>query len=156
MKKLWKLIFSIFICHAAGIIGALFTTPNIEPWYNFLNQPSFSPPNWLFGPVWLTLYTLMGISFYLIWQQSKTQPAAQQAGQLFLIHLIFNALWSPIFFGLQQIGLAFAIIIIIEFFIILLFFKFYKISKIAAYLLIPYFLWVSFASILNFSLWILN
>lgn len=145
-----KLIISLALPQIAGIIGSLFTSPAISTWYANLQRPSFSPPNWIFGPVWILLYFLMGLSVYLIWEKN------QKATWLFWIHLIFNATWSIIFFGLQNPGLAFINIIIIWILIIALIIKFYKINKLSSYLLVPYLLWVSFASILNYFIWYLN
>jgi len=140
----------------AGVIGSFFTAPAIPAWYSTLTKPNFSPPNWLFAPVWLSLYLLMGISAYLIWQKTAEQEKAKSALKLFWSHLIFNALWSIIFFGLQNPGLAFLNIIILWILIVILIVKFWKISSWAAYLLIPYLIWVSFASILNYYIWYLN
>lgn len=151
-----RLIISLVLPQLAGIVGSLFTTPVISTWYATLQRPSFSPPNWLFGPVWLLLYILMGISAYLIWQKFEQNKTARAALFLFWIHLIFNASWSIIFFGLQNPGLAFINIIIIWLLIIALIVKFWKINLWAVYLLIPYLLWVSFASILNYFTWHLN
>lgn len=154
MKKkysLKKIILSFILCQGAGILGAFFTTPAIPSWYATLNKPSFSPPNWLFGPAWLTLYTLMGISFAIIWQK-RNRPAIQ----LFLIHLFFNAIWSILFFELRNPLLGLVDIIILWGLIVLMIVRFYKISKASSFLLLPYLLWVSFATCLNFFIWRLN
>lgn len=156
MKNWKKILFSILICQSAGVIGSFFTTPAIKSWYVFLQKPTFAPPNWLFAPVWVTLYTMMGISLYLIWKKGLNKKEVRNAFNLFLIHLVFNSLWSIIFFGLKSIlgGL-----IEISFLVILLIIiinKFYKIDKTAAYLLIPYLLWGTFATFLNFNILILN
>lgn len=155
MKKINypALIFSIVLCESAGIIGSIFTVSAIPTWYISLVKPAFSPPNYLFGPVWLTLYLLMGVSLYLIWKKGKKTLGLVK---LFLIHLVLNSLWSIIFFGLKNIGLAFVEILILWGIILVLTLKFYKVNKTAAYLLIPYQLWVSFATILNLSVWLLN
>lgn len=151
MKKVdWpKLIFAIILCQAAGIIGSLFTFSAIPTWYATLTKPSFNPPSWIFGPVWTLLYTLMGISLYLVW---KNKPAVK----LFVWQLIANSLWSIIFFGMKNIGLALVEIIVLLALVLATIMKFYKINKTAAYLLIPYFLWGSFATLLTYSIWILN
>lgn len=153
IKNLSKLVFSIVICEGAGLIGSVFTFPAISAWYKFLNKPSFSPPNWLFGPVWTTLYFLMGISLYLIWTSRKK---VQVALFVFWIHLFFNATWSIAFFGLRNPLLGLINILILLFLIIIVIFKFWKINKWAGILLLPYFAWVSFATILNYSVWMLN
>lgn len=151
-----RLIVSLALPQLAGVIGSVFTTSAISTWYAALERPSFSPPNWLFGPAWITLYVLMGISIYLVWQKLGKNKQARQSFWLFWIHLIFNATWSIAFFGLQNPGLALINIIIILAFIIVLMTRFWRIDHLAAYLLIPYFLWVSFAALLNYSFWILN
>lgn len=155
-KPILKIIASILLCQSAGIIGSIFTAPNIQTWYTTLNKPAFNPPGWIFGPVWLSLYTLMGIALYLVWKRKGENRSARQATNLFLIHLIFNAAWSIIFFGLHQLALAFVCIATLWLMIIALIILFHKIDKRAAYLLIPYLFWVSFASLLNFSIWVLN
>lgn len=155
-NKIIQFIIALLICHAPGIIGSLFTAGSIDTWYATLNRPSISPPNWIFAPVWLTLYTLMGISLFLIWQKGLKKKEVKAASRLFIIHLIFNGTWSIIFFGLHMPGLAFANIIIIWLFIIALIVKFWKLSRTASILLWPYFLWVSFASVLNYQIWMLN
>lgn len=147
--KLLKLILSIGLCLGAGIVGSFFTISAIPNWYSTLNKPVFSPPNWIFGPVWTILYILMGISLYLVWQKKKIPS-------IFWVQLILNALWSIIFFGMQNPLLAMVDIIALWIAIILTIKAFYKISKPSVYLLIPYLLWVSFALILNYSIWVLN
>jgi benzodiazapine receptor len=142
-----RLTISLILPQLAGIIGSVFTVSAIPSWYNNLAKPALSPPSWIFGPVWVALYILMGISVYLVW---NVRP---KATWLFWIHLFFNAIWSPIFFGLKNPALAFLDIIIIWLFIIVLMIKFWKINKWASFLLVPYFLWVTFASVyLMFSL----
>ncbi len=149
--KSWpKLIFSIILAQSAGGVGTLFTFSAIPTWYALLNKPSFSPPNWLFGPVWTILYTLIGISLYLIWTNKKGTL------KLFLFHLFLNAIWSPIFFGAKNLGLAFIVILIMDITLIIVIRNFYKINKVAGLILIPYLIWISFASLLNFSIWRLN
>lgn len=154
VKNFPILIFSISICEGAGILGSLFTFSAIPTWYATLNKPSFSPPNWVFGPVWTILYFMMGISLYLIWISKSKQK--QNAFILFFIQLGLNTLWSIVFFGLKNPTFAFIDIIALWIAIILTIQSFYKINKFAGYLLIPYFVWVSFASILNLFIVILN
>jgi tryptophan-rich sensory protein len=155
MKIDWiKLVLCIVICNLAGVFGALFTAQSIPSWYVYLDKPFFSPPNWLFGPVWTALYTLMGISFYMI--LVKGTKKKEGAVKAFVVQLTLNAIWTPLFFGLRMPMIAFFEIILLLAAIIVTIIKFWKISKPAAYLLVPYLLWVMFASVLNFSLWILN
>lgn len=156
IKNLPKLVASLIICQLAGIVGSVFTITSVVSWYPTLIKPSFSPPSYLFAPVWLTLYTLMGISLYLVWQKKTKKKKVKQALILFGIHLFLNALWSVIFFGLKNIAFAFFEIIILWFFILVVIYKFWKIEPKAGILLLPYLLWVSFASILSYSIWLLN
>ncbi len=155
-----KLVYSIIICQLAGVIGSFFTASSVSAWYPNLIKPKFNPPNWIFSPVWITLFVIMGISLYLIWIQKpkKGEEIRKRKTGLnwFGIQLFLNALWSIIFFGLKNPLLAFIEIIILWLAILMTMISFYKISRPAAYLLIPYFLWVSFASALNFSIFYLN
>lgn len=157
-----KLIISLILPQLAGVIGSLFTVSAIPLWYATLHKPSFSPPNWIFGPTWILLYILMGISVYLIWKALETTTDEDKKHYtktslwFFWIHLGFNALWSIVFFGLQNPALAFINIIIIWVMILILILRFWKINRWSAYLLIPYLLWVTFASALNFAIWFLN
>ena len=156
-KQNWfRLVISIIICQSAGIIGSFFTAPAIDAWYKNLIKPVFNPPSWIFGPVWTLLFLLMGISLYIIWQQGLDKKYNKLAFWLFIVHLGFNTLWSILFFGLKNPGLAFLEIIFLFLFIIYLILHFCNIDKKAAYLLFPYLLWVSFAAILNYSIWQLN
>lgn len=147
--NLIKLFLAIVICESAGLIGSLFTFSAIPTWYATLNKPFFSPPNFVFGPVWTTLYFLMGVSLYLVWMKKKSLT-------IFWIQLFFNVTWSLVFFGLKNPLLAFINIIFLWTAIFLTIKHFFRISKLAAYLLVPYLLWVSFASILNLAIVILN
>lgn len=148
------LMLSIILCLGAGGLGSVFTTPAIGTWYTTLNKPVFSPPNFIFAPVWITLYILMAIAFYLVLiNKSKDK---KMAITFFLTQLILNVFWSIIFFGLHNPIFAFVEIIILWIAIFLTIKSFYKISRNASYLLIPYLLWVSFASVLNLSIVLLN
>ncbi|MCR4335787.1 MAG: tryptophan-rich sensory protein [archaeon] len=151
-----KLAISIVLSQLAGIIGSIFTVTSITTWYSFLNKPFFNPPSWVFGPVWITLYFLMGISFYLIWVGSADAKKKHKAMKIFGVQLFLNTLWSILFFGMHQPWLAFAEILLLLTAIILTIKTFYKINKTAAYLLAPYLLWVSFATILNLAIALLN
>jgi benzodiazapine receptor len=150
-----KLIVSLIICQLAGFIGSLFTTPAIPEWYASLQKPSFTPPNWLFSPVWISLFLLMGVSLYLLWQ-TASKKEAKLALVLFSIQLILNVLWSVIFFGLKSPMVAFIEILVLWAAIFLTMTKSLKVAKAAGYLLLPYIIWVSFAAVLNFFLWKLN
>lgn len=150
-----KLILSIVLCVSLGSVGGLVTVSEIPTWYASLNKPSFNPPNWLFGPVWTTLYVLMGISVYLIWKQPVSKER-NQALQLFILQFILNFCWSFIFFGLHATGWALIEMIALWILILLSILHFAKHSKTAAWLLVPYISWVSFALLLNAAIWKLN
>ena len=152
MVKSWsKLALSILLGQSIGLFGTFFTISSIPVWYVSLNKPVFSPPNWVFGPVWTILYTLIGISFYKIWIKNKKGSL-----NLFFFHLFLNAIWSPIFFGLNNMWLGLIILLTMVVTLVVIVKNFYKIDKMAAYLLAPYLLWISFASLLNYSIWRLN
>jgi len=154
-SNIQKLILSIVLCLLIGMFGSIFTSSSVSTWYTTLIKPAFNPPSWLFGPVWTALYILMGISFYLIWKTKETKQR-NEALDWFLIQLGLNFLWSLIFFGMKMPGIAFIEILLLETTIIITALKFYKISKSSAYLMIPYILWVGFATILNFAIFYLN
>ena len=151
----FKLIASILLPLTIGAVAGIFTSKAVPVWYATLNRPSFNPPNWLFGPVWTTLYILMGISLFLIWKQAKSKER-NLAILIFLIQLVLNFAWSFIFFYFNRIGLALAEIILLWISIVVMLIQFYKIKPVAVYINIPYVLWVSFASILNASYFLLN
>ena len=146
----------ILLSQIAGIVGSIFTTPAIDSWYRFLEKPVFSPPNWLFAPVWIILYTMMGFAAFLVWKKAKKVKKAKTQLNVFYVHLVLNSLWSIVFFGTKNLGLAFGIIVILWFMIAFLVYKFYEINKRTIFLLFPYLLWVSFALVLNYTVWILN
>ena len=148
-----KLITSITICLAAGVLGSIFTIPSIPTWYETLIKPSFTPPNWVFAPVWTSLFIMMGISLYIIWQKGSSNGKALS---IFSVQLILNVLWSAIFFGLRSPLAGLIEICILWILILLTILEFMKISRTAGLLLIPYILWVSFAALINFFIWRLN
>ncbi|MCJ8500704.1 TspO/MBR family protein [Desulfatitalea alkaliphila] len=154
--KVLQLIIAILIAQCAGLIGSLFTTPAIPTWYAQLVKPVFTPPGWLFGPVWLSLYSLMGIASFWIWRRRGRHPLAGKALVVYGVHLAFNALWSVLFFGLKNPGLAFVEIVLLWGMIGVTGILFFQVDRRAAYLLVPYWLWVSYAAVLNFSIWQLN
>jgi len=151
-----KLVISIVVCEGAGIIGSVFSTPAIPSWYAALQKPAFTPPNWLFAPAWGTLYLLMGIAAFLVWRVGLGNQPVKTALYFFLIQLVFNTMWSAVFFGMQSPLYGVIVIIILWMAILLTIIKFARISAVAAWLLVPYILWVSFASALNISVWLLN
>jgi tryptophan-rich sensory protein len=151
-----KLIASIVICQLAGVIGSLFTTPAIPTWYATLRKPSFNPPNWIFSPVWITLFVLMGIAAFLVWNKGLSDQKVKIALSIFAVQLILNVLWSVMFFGLRSPLAGLFDIVVLWMAILLTILYFFRVSSAAGILLIPYILWVSFAAVLNFSIWRLN
>ncbi|MBI3070147.1 MAG: tryptophan-rich sensory protein [Candidatus Levybacteria bacterium] len=152
--RLPKLILSIGLCLGAGIAGSFFTISSIPTWYATLNKPILSPPNWVFGPVWTTLYIMMGVALYLVW--TSKSKVKQNALNLFFVQLGLNALWSIIFFGLHSPFLALLAIVALWLLIVLTMRAFFGINKTSGWLLVPYLAWVSFATYLNYSIWALN
>ena len=150
-----KLIISILLPLSVGAIAGMFTSQAIPNWYASLNRPSFSPPNWVFGPVWTSLYILLGISFFLIWKEEASKER-DLAIKVFSIQMLLNFAWSFLFFYFNLIGAALIEIILLWISIAAMIYLFYKIKPIAAYLNIPYLLWVSFATILNAGYYFLN
>lgn len=150
MKKSLKLIISLALPLLLGFMSSLFMDLT---WYDTLNKPIIAPPNWIFAPVWTTLYILMGLAFYLVWIKD---PASDYPYLIYFAQLILNFLWTAIFFGLQLPTVAFFEIIILLILTIATIFEFYKIDKKAAYLLIPYVLWIAFATVLNYSFILAN
>ncbi|MBN2094473.1 MAG: tryptophan-rich sensory protein [Candidatus Aenigmarchaeota archaeon] len=151
-----KLLGSILACQAAGFIGSFATTPAIPTWYAGLSKPWFSPPNWVFAPVWLLLYTLMGLALYLIIKDGLKTLDAQRGFYAFGAQLGLNILWSILFFGLKSPPAAFICIMLLVVAIIVTTWEFWIIDRRAAYLMMPYLVWVLFATVLNFYIWQLN
>jgi tryptophan-rich sensory protein len=151
-----KLIISILIPLLVGTTAGLFTSSGVNGWYAVANKPWFNPPNWIFAPVWTTLYVLMGIALFLVWKSDADMGIKKTAISLFAVQLVLNFFWSFIFFKMQQPGWAFAEIILMWLMILMTILWFGKISSTAAWLLVPYICWVSFASVLNYSIWKLN
>jgi translocator protein len=178
MDKIWKLVLSIIICEGAGFVGSFFTRPAIAGWYSTLRKAPFNPPSWVFAPVWTTLFLLMGIALYLVWtknwQVRENAPESRKAWNpiseklwsgswkeanvkiIFAIQLFLNIFWSILFFGFHRTDVAFAEIIMLWFAILYTIMNFYRISKPAAYLLLPYIAWVTLASALNLAVVLLN
>jgi len=150
------LVLFIIIAQMAGFIGSMFTADSVDTWYKEISRPSFTPPDWLFAPVWITLYVLMGISAFLIWKKGANKKEVKAALIIFFIQLVLNSLWSIIFFGFHLTLIAFIEIVLLWVAILFMVIKFYSISKAASLIQIPYLLWVSFAAILNLSFAALN
>lgn len=151
-----KLIISVAIPLVIGAIAGFFTGNAVNGWYAMANKPSFNPPNWVFAPAWTTLYILMGIALYIVWKSNSDKDVKQVAIILFAVQLALNFAWSFIFFYAQQPGWAFAEIIVLWVAIFMTITWFGKISSTAAWLLVPYISWVSFAALLNFYFWRIN
>lgn len=156
MNKFLKFIAAILICEGVGFISTPFTIAAIPTWYATLHKPFFSPPNWVFAPVWTCLYFLMGVAAYLVWKKGLKKKEVKEALKFFLIQLVLNFAWSLFFFGLHAPLLAFIEIVILWLAIFVTIKKFHPLVPFAAYLLVPYLFWVSFAAILNLSIFILN
>ena len=155
-NRIGDFIVSILVCQSAGILGSFVTDGSVTTWYATLNKPLLAPPNWLFGPVWLALYTLMGIALFLVWEKGFDKPKVKVAIKLFIFHLAVNALWSVVFFGLNQIFAGLLVILLLLALIFLVIIAFYPLDWRAALLLVPYLFWVSFAAYLNYAIWLLN
>ena len=151
-----KLFIAIIVSQLAGIIGSVFTSSSVDGWYSQITKPVFNPPSWVFGPVWTTLYVLMGIAAFLIWKRGWDRKDVKVALSIFAGQLVLNTFWSIIFFRLESPGGAFIEIIFLWLAIVATIVAFAKISKPAAWLLVPYIAWVSFAAYLNYSIYVLN
>jgi len=155
-NELFHLILSIVICQMAGIIGSIFTASSVASWYPTLVKPSFTPPGSYIGLIWIILFTLMGISLFLIWREIPGNPAARIALYFFAAQLIVNVLWNVAFFGMQSPISGLVVIVVLWILILINMIKFWPINRTAALLLIPYIVWVSIAAYLNYSILRLN
>jgi translocator protein len=151
-----KLVTSLCVCQFAGFMGSIVTRPAISTWYAELQKPRFTPPDYVFGPVWISLYILMGIAAFLVWRRGFHHQVVKRALAIFGVQLVLNMLWSFLFFGLRSTLAGLIGIFILGIAIILTIRSFLAVSRPAGLLLIPYFLWVSFATGLNLSIWWLN
>jgi translocator protein len=155
-KSAVRLVAAVALCELVGGLGSVFTIPSITTWYAGLAKPAFSPPNWLFGPVWTLLYLLMGLALYLVWEKGIRKKGVAVAMETFGVQLFLNFLWSLLFFGLHSplyglIGIAFLFAAILATAV-----RFFRISRAAGMLMVPYIAWVAFATLLNFYVFILN
>ena len=151
-----KLIASIIVCQLAGLLGAIFTSSAIPTWYATLEKPAFVPPDWTFSVVWMFLYLLMGLALYIVWRKGLDRRDVRLAMGVFGVQLFLNFLWSILFFGLRSPLLGMIEIIFLWFAIVATIWLFYRISRLAGALLMPYLAWVSFAALLNYYIWLLN
>ncbi len=156
MNNTTKLIISIALPVAVGATSGFFTATGVDSWYQTINKPSWNPPGWIFGPVWTTLYVMMGIALFLVWKSNTNEALKKTAITLFAVQMVLNFFWSFIFFKQEQPGWALVEIIVLWVAILLTIFAFAKVNKTAAWLLVPYISWVSFATILNYTIWKLN
>lgn len=157
MNKISRIAIVVFVCLIVGYVSGMVTRASITTWYPTLVKPSFNPPNWIFAPVWTSLYIMMGIAAGLIWNQITThKEAVTKALQFFVIQLVLNALWSYLFFGLHNLMLATIEVVLLWLMIFETYTQFVKINKTASNLMLPYLAWVSFASVLTASIWWLN
>ncbi|TRZ43291.1 TspO/MBR family protein [Robertkochia solimangrovi] len=155
-KTTTRIIISVAICLAVGFLSGFATQSSVDTWYTTLNKPSFNPPNWIFAPVWTLLYILMGVAAGMVWARGFYHKWVKTALYHFVFQLLLNALWSIVFFGFQKPFWAMLVIIALLILIGLTIKWFKVVNRTAAYLLVPYFLWVCFASILNCSIWVMN
>lgn len=152
-----KLLFCLLLCLGAGGVGSYFTLSSIGTWYELLQKPTFTPPNWVFGPVWTVLYIMMSIALYKVWQKRSPRYASKVAAYIeFGVQLVLNVLWSVMFFGLHSIFGGLVIIVCLWLVLAVTIREFNRQVPLAAWLLIPYLLWVSYACFLNYSFWCLN
>ena len=155
-KEYFQLAVAVAVPLLAGAVGSVFTSPAISGWYAQLARPALSPPNWVFGPVWTTLFLMMGVAAFLVWRRGLAARAVRVALGVFVAQLVLNVLWSALFFGLRRPDLALAEIAVLWLAIAATILVFRPLSRLAACLLVPYLAWVSFASYLNFAFWRLN
>ncbi len=151
MNSILSLVVWLVVCFGAALLGLRFPP---GAWYAGLRKPSWNPPNWIFGPVWTLLYILMAVAAWLVWENGGAANTGALA--LFLVQLILNAVWTWLFFGLHRPGLAAAEIVLLWLAILATTLGFWTVQPLAGLLLVPYLLWVSFAAILNFTVWRLN
>jgi benzodiazapine receptor len=156
-KGILRLVVACGVSLSAGLIGSgAMAEGGFRSWYSLIEKPAFTPPGWVFGPVWTVLYLLMGVAAFLVWQRGLRSRAVRIALGWFLGQLVLNALWSPVFFGLHRIDWALVVIVLLWAALVITLFYFSQVSRPAALLLVPYLLWVSFATVLNASIWWLN
>jgi tryptophan-rich sensory protein len=156
-RPLLALALAILTVEIIGASGAIFTVQGLSEWYGTLQRPALAPPNWVFGPVWTFLFALIGVALWLVWRQANSSPTAVRfAFSVFALHFVFNLGWSAVFFGMQEIGLGLAVILVLWALIVATMLVFNRVDRRAALLLVPYLLWVSFAAYLNYQFWVLN
>lgn len=153
--ELIGLVSWLAVCHSVGAVGAILTMSGLSNWYPSIQKPSFNPPNWVFAPVWMFLYTMMGLSAWLVWRERRAAQLQTPLGW-FTIQLALNLAWSSLFFALEHPGLAFVDSVMMSLAILATIISFWKVSHTASIMLIPYLAWVIFATVLNYTIWQLN
>lgn len=149
-------LLAVLLCEAVGLMAGWATQTSVLTWYPTLAKPIFTPPDWVFGPVWVSLYALMGIAAFLVWERSTEDRAGQVALVLFVIQLVLNGAWSFAFFGAQSPGLGLVVILVLWGVLAWTVERFFRVRRVAGWLLVPYLLWLTYAVALNFGIWILN
>ena len=148
---------AVLAVEIVGASGAVFTAQGLGEWYGGLQRPALAPPNWVFGPVWTALFALIGTGLWLVWRRAEASPrAVRLAFGVFVVHFAFNLGWSAVFFGMRELGLGLAVILVLWALIVATMWAFARVDRRAALLLVPYLLWVSFATYLNYQFWVLN
>ncbi|MFP4530232.1 MAG: TspO/MBR family protein [Halodesulfurarchaeum sp.] len=156
-RPIVSLLLCVLAVEIVGASGAVFTVQGLGEWYGSLTRPAIAPPNWVFGPVWTALFLLMGVAVWLVWRHAGESPGRVRfAMGVFAIHFAFNLAWSAAFFALQAIALGFAVILVLWALILATIWAFDRVDRRAALLLVPYLLWVTFATVLNYRFWVLN
>ncbi|PIR86576.1 hypothetical protein COU13_00140 [Candidatus Kaiserbacteria bacterium CG10_big_fil_rev_8_21_14_0_10_43_70] len=156
VSRYTRLFLSFFLTFGAGFVGTFFASTKVKTWYITLDKPYLSPPDWVFAPVWIGIYALMGTALYRIWRLAHYRKDARIWTAIFLIHLFLNASWAVLFFGLENSLLALIDIIAILLMLLWLIVRAWWIDRTSGWLLVPYLLWVSFATYLNFSIWFIT
>lgn len=154
-RDLLALALFVGICLAVGGVGGAVTSTSVTDWYPTLNKPSFNPPNWVFGPVWTTLYVMMGVAAWRVWRAADRDTVRGPLA-VFALQLAVNLGWSAAFFGLRNLGLAVAVIIVLDLLVLATALMFRRVDRLAEWLLVPYLAWISFATVLNVAVWRLN
>lgn len=149
-------LLAVLICEGVGVGAGLATQSSVETWYPTLDKPAFTPPSWLFSPVWITLYALMGIAVWLVGRQGWNRPQVRLAIGLFVVQLVLNGLWSAVFFGARSIGGGLLVIVLLWLALAVTTRRFFTVRRAAGWLLVPYLLWVTYAGALNVALWWMN
>lgn len=156
-RSLLSLVLAVLVVEIVGASGAVFTAQGLQAWYDTLQRPALAPPNWVFGPVWTTLFALVGVALWLVWRKAETDPTGvRRAAVVFAVHFAFNVGWSAAFFGLQNVTLGLVVILVLLALIVATTWTFARVDRRAAALLVPYLAWVAFATYLNYRFWVLN